>query len=329
MNSQAQYPRLVADIGGTNARFSIESSPLELTFIDVLPCKDYPTLLAAIHHYLDTVEQQPAHMAIAIANPVNGDFIQMTNHHWQFSIKQMQQQLGLETLTVINDFTAQALATRVISADYVIQIGGQCQRGVSTAPVAVIGPGTGLGVSGLIADNSGRWIALSSEGGHAAFAPRDEVEKALLDFAGKKFAHHVSAERLLQGAGLSLLYEFFAHQNDVSSSQIKSPADVTRGALIEKDPLCQQALSRYCKILGNFCADVALTIGATGGVYIAGGIIPRFVDFVKDSEFRQQFESKGRFENYMQNIPVYVVLHPQPGLLGAAVALEHHLSNVE
>lgn len=317
------YPRLLADIGGTNARFALQWAPDDIGEISHFACADYPSIDAAIAAYLS---QQPApvhHGAIAIANPITGDWVKMTNHHWQFSIQALKQQLGLTTLVVINDFTAQALAlTALPSADFV-PIG----TGVLDfqKPLAVVGAGTGLGVSGLIPYKN-QWLALSGDGGHAAFAPRDELERALLAFAQQQYGHHVSCERILAGSGLSLLYAFLAEYQSLPKMADFSPAAVTHGALVSKDPLCQQVLARYCRILGDTCANVALTLGALGGVCICGGVVPRFVDFLKESEFMQAFEDKGRLSAYMQQIPVFVVQNAGSGITGAALALSQHFS---
>lgn len=321
------YPRLVADIGGTNARFAIEEAPFALSHIDVLPCVDYATLLAAMQAYLDKNNLVlPRHVGIAIANPVNGDNIQMTNHHWQFSISEMKKTLGVATFLVVNDFTAQALAITQMPAECLELLSGEARDNPrpSDKACAVVGPGTGLGVSGLIPDGRGGMVALAGEGGHVSFAPNDATERELLTFAEKTLGGHVSAERILQGEGLVLLYHFMA-QRAALSIEKNTPAEITHGALVEKDALCHEVLSRYCGILGSFCANVVLTLGGVGGVYIAGGIVPRFIDFVRQSDFRARFEAKGRFADYLRAVPVYVVEHEQPGLLGAAVALNNHL----
>ncbi len=321
------YPRLIADIGGTNARFALESAPFTLSHIDVLPCADYDSLLAAIRAYVaKNAVALPRHVGIAIANPVRGDWVQMTNHHWCFSIQAMQAALGVETLQVVNDFTAQALAITQMDSAHITPLMADTPAPNLQDVCAVIGPGTGLGVSGLIPDGRGGSVALAGEGGHVSFSPADALEGELQAFAAQRFAGHVSAERLLQGDGLTLIYRFLAERQGITPSK-HTPAEVTNGALVEKDAVCIEVLSRYCMILGGFCANVSLTLGARGGVYIAGGIIPRFVDFVRDSDFRKRFEEKGRFADYLRDVPVYVVEHQYPGLLGAAVALNNALNN--
>lgn len=323
------YPRLIADIGGTNARFAIERAPFVLSDSVVLACKDYDTIFAAISDYRQQIAiDLPTHVGIAIANPVTDDVLQMTNHHWQFSISELKAQLGVETLLFINDFRAQALAITAMQDEHLLWLNGPKPGSpVSfSRALAVVGPGTGLGVSGLIPDRRGGMVALAGEGGHVAFTPYDALEQRLLAFAERIFNGHVSAERLLQGEGLLLIYRFFAHEKGQTPNR-DTPADITRGALEDNDPLCVEVLSRYCGILGSFCANVVLTVGGTGGLYLSGGIVPRFIDFLRQSDFRQRFEDKGRFADYMQAIPTFVVTHPQPGLLGAAVALNQHLSS--
>lgn len=337
-NFSVDAPRLVADVGGTNARFALVFSSMALNHIEVFPCEEFVSLYDAIKHYLKKYQSEYhtpiRHFVIAIANPVTGDMIKMTNHHWQFSISEMKAKLNAETLLVINDFTAQALAMSKMTDEYLTPIGGTAitTERKNTLPIAVVGPGTGLGVSGLIPDGHGHMVALSGEGGHIAFSPTGETERKLLAFAEAIFNGHVSAERLLQGDGLTLLYHFFAQEQGLNNlagkllDQIK-PADITLAALTDNDPLCQKVLSHYCAILGSVCADIVLVIGGVGGVYICGGIVPRFVDFLRQSDFRRRFEAKGRFADYMKPIPIYVVNHPYPGLLGAAVALQQHENN--
>lgn len=322
------YPRLIADIGGTNARFALELAPLEFTHATTLPCENYDSLLSVIHAYLAQHQLTlPAHVGIAIANPVNSDNIQMTNRHWQFSIREMQAVLGCETLLVLNDFTAQALAITQMTVNDVEHLNGpQLDNPIpQNLACAVLGPGTGLGVSGLIPDGKGNMTALAGEGGHVSFAPANTLECELVDFVAKEYGtEHISTERLLQGSGLTVMYRFFANRAGKTIEK-QTPAEVTEGALIEKDELCLTVLSQYCTILGGFCADVALTLGAVGGVYISGGIIPRFSKFINQTTFRTRFEAKGRLTNYLRNIPVYIVEHKQAGLLGAAIALNNRL----
>ncbi|QMT32004.1 glucokinase [Alysiella filiformis] len=315
------YPRLVADIGGTNARFALETSHQVIENIEVLPCNDYDTIVDAAKEFLKRAgNPEIKHAAVAIANPVIGDWLQMTNHHWAFSIETTRQALKLETLLFINDFTAQALAITQAKSDELIQIGGS--QAIENAPKAVIGPGTGLGVSGLVSSPSG-WVALAGEGGHVSFPPFDDTEVMIWQYAKKKFGH-VSAERFLSGAGLVLIYDALAEREGVKRQKL-TPAEISDRALSGTSPLCRLTLDIFSAMLGTVASNLALTLGARGGVYLCGGIIPRFIDYFKESPFRSRFENKGRFDAYLAAIPVYVVLSKYPGLTGAAVALDNHL----
>lgn len=320
----AEWPRLVADIGGTNARFALETAPQQIEKVEVLPCNDYDTIIDAAREYLKRAgSPKVRHAAIAIANPITGDWVQMTNHHWAFSIETTRQSLGLETLILLNDFTAQALAITQVAPEELVQVGGS--KPVANAPKAVIGPGTGLGVSGLIPSNSG-WVPLAGEGGHVSFPPFDDAEVIIWQFAKKKYGH-VSAERFLSGAGLTLIYEALAVKEGVKPQKL-TPAEISEMALSGSSPLCRLALDIFCAMLGTVASNLALTLGASGGVYLCGGIIPRFIDYFKYSPFRSRFENKGRFDAYLAAIPVYVVLSKFPGIHGAAVALSNHLQGL-
>lgn len=306
---------LLADVGGTNARFAL-SDGTRLFAIQTLPTADYPTLQDAIRAYLQAQGETVAQAAIAIANPVTGDHIQMTNHHWSFSIAAMRHELRLEKLRVINDFTAQALAIPRLTATEKRAV--RAGEAVAGTPIAVLGPGTGLGVSGLI-PNGDRWIALASEGGHVSFAPRDDAELAIWQYARIQYGH-VSAERLINGAGLSLIDSALANaENDVSN---RSPAEITAAALAG-EARARATLYHFSAFLATVAADLVLTLGARGGVYLCGGILPRVADyFINQSPFNARFTDKGRFAAYLDAVPVWLVTAENPGLLGAAEALQ-------
>ena len=241
----------------------------------------------------------------------------MTNHHWQFSIAAMQHELRLEKLRVINDFTAQALAIPRLTATEKRPV--RAGEAVAGTPIAVLGPGTGLGVSGLI-PNGDRWIALASEGGHVSFAPRDDAELAIWQYARIQYGH-VSAERLINGAGLSLIDSALANaENDVSN---RSPAEITAAALAG-EARARATLDHFSAFLATVAADLVLTLGARGGVYLCGGILPRVADyFINQSPFNARFADKGRFAAYLDAVPVWLVTAENPGLLGAAEALDN------
>ncbi|WP_338847440.1 glucokinase [Massilia sp. W12] len=321
----ADGPRLLADIGGTNARFVLETAPGVQAALAVMPCRDWPTLEAAVRAYLDSAEAQAAgsanvrHAALALANPVDGDQVRLTNHDWAFSIEAMRHALGWFTLLVINDFTALAMALPHLPAGQKRQIGpGQAR---SDSVIGLLGAGTGLGVSGMIPADD-RWIALGSEGGHASFAPRDKREMAILDYAMQRYTH-VSTERLLSGPGLELMYLALAHMQGRQEAPLS--AEQVSARALQGDSLCQDVVQTFCAMLGTVAGNVALTLGALGGIYIGGGIVPHFGRLFDDSLFRQRFEDKGRFTDYMRQIPTFLITGDNPGFIGVSAVLAEKL----
>jgi glucokinase len=314
--------RLLGDVGGTNARFAWQDDAgAPLRDIATLPTADHATLADAITAYLKRLGRAaPPWCAIGIANPITGDRIQMTNCHWAFSISAMRQALGFERLVVINDFTALALALPDLQASELRQLGGG--SAVPGAPMALIGPGTGLGVSGLIAgDAPGRWLPLQGEGGHVTLAASNAREAAVLQVLRDEFGH-ASAERAISGQGLEALYTAVCKLDAVSGFVPLPAAEVSQRALAGRDAQCVEVLDLFCGFLGNVAGNLALTLGAIGGVYIGGGIVPRLGDAFTRSRFRACFEDKGRFRGYLEAIPVYVIhTMVSPALLGAARAL--------
>jgi len=310
---------LIADIGGTHARFALCTSVADIEKIGVVNSADFPTIVEAIRHYLGRHGNPPVkHAVIGIANPVLGDQVSMTNFKWEFSIEQTRQALDLDTLHVINDFTALALALPYLPASELTRVGG----GEATigSPMGVLGPGTGLGVSALIPSPDGRWIPLAAEGGHVSFAPADERELLLWQAARREFGH-VSMERLLSGSGLQFIHRALAESQGQVAPEY-APADITQRALAEGDASCLEALDTFCSILGTAAGDLAVTLGARAGIYIGGGIIPKLGDYFSSSPFRARFEDKGRFSGYLAAIPVFVIASAYPGLLGAAAHLD-------
>ncbi len=320
MTSPLKHPRLVGDVGGTNARFAwVEAPGAGLSDVASYRCADHPSLEAVLCRYLEERRKPlPAWIAIGIANPVVGDQVQMTNHHWSFSVEAMRRSLGVERLLVLNDFAALALSLPVLGPEGVRQVGAGAPA--ADAPIALVGPGTGLGVSGLLPCGGRRHVPLQGEGGHATLAPLDEREEAVLRVLRRRFGH-VSAERAISGPGLVHLYTALCELDGVRAQPLE-PAHVTERALQSRDGRCVEALELFCAFLGNVAGNVALTLGARGGVYIAGGIVPRLGEWFARSRFRERFESKGRFRAYLEQIPTYVVCAPTPALLGAARALE-------
>ncbi|MFM0478386.1 bifunctional transcriptional regulator/glucokinase [Paraburkholderia strydomiana] len=319
----ADGPRLLADIGGTNARFALETGPGEIGSVQVYPCASYPGVADVIKKYLkDNKIGRVNHAAIAIANPVDGDQVSMTNHDWSFSIEATRRALGFDTLLVVNDFTALAMALPGLTDAQRVQVGGGARRPNSV--IGLLGPGTGMGVSGLIPADD-RWIALGSEGGHATFAPADEREDIVLQYARKKWSH-VSFERVAAGPGIEVIYRALAGRDKKRVASNVDTIEIVKRAL-EGEPLAAESVDVFCGILGTFAGNIAVTLGALGGIYIGGGVVPRLGEFFARSSFRKRFEAKGRFEAYLQNVPTYVITAEYPAFLGVSAILAEQLSN--
>ena len=317
-------PRLLADIGGTYARFALEMSKGDFQHVVSLRCEDYPNFYAAMRAYLDGLPSlNIVHAAVAIANPVDGDMVSMTNYHWQFSIEEMRQKLGFDTLLIVNDFTALAMALPRLGPNDVRQVGGGEARKQSV--IGLLGPGSGLGVSGLIPAGDG-WISLGSEGGHTSFAPRNEREIAILRYVWKHF-EHVSFERLVSGPGLELIYRALADHAGEAALDLQAP-EITQRALESVDRHCEDALDVFCALLGTAAANLAVTLGAMGGIYIGGGIVPRLGKYFETSSFRQRFEEKGRFSRYVAAIPTYVITAEHATFIGASSILDAQLRSL-
>lgn len=315
------FPRLLGDIGGTNARFGWQTGPgTAPSDIATYACADHASLLDAIRHDLaGRRDAAPRACAIGIANPVTGDQVRMTNHHWSFSIAALRRDLGVERLAVVNDFTALAWSLPDLGASDLHAIGrGQA---VPAAPMAVLGPGTGLGVSGLLPDGRGGHVPLTGEGGHVTLAATDAREEAVLAQLRARFGH-ASAERALSGPGLVNLYTAVCAIVG-RTAQPLAPAEVIAQARDGGDPSCAEALDLFFSFLGNVAGNLALTIGARGGVYVGGGIVPRLLAELERSAFRDHFEGKGRFGGYLSEMPTRVITAAgAPALLGASRALD-------
>ena len=317
----ADGPRLLADIGATHARFGLETAPGVLRQVAVLLCDDYSGIVELLHAYLSQLGGvRINHAAFALANPISGDTIRMTNRDWQFSTDEVRRTLGLSTLLIVNDFTALAMALPGFQPKDLMQVGGGAPQ--SHAVAGVLGPGTGLGVSGVIPTIDG-FVTLGSEGGHVNFAPADEREFAILQYAWEEWPH-VSNERLISGPGIEVMYRALARRNGVEAPG-RSTADIVSAALDEKDALSLETLETFAGILGSAAANLAVTLGAFGGIFIGGGIVPRIAEWFATSPFRARFEAKGRFTDYIAQIPTYVIMTPNPALHGVSAILTEHL----
>ena len=308
---------LVADVGGTNARFGIaDLDTLEVGRFEVFLGQDHPTLAGAAAAYLDGLDVRPRFGAFAVAAPVTDDTIRFTNSPWTFRLTELRQALGFDELLLLNDFEALALGLPHLGPSDLHRIGGGAPR--ERAAKAVLGPGTGLGVAGLAWSPAG-WVALPGEGGHSTLAVETEREFAILQSlrAGKE---RVSTERALSGPGLADLYRILAGLRGEKPESLE-PAEVVSRALARSDAAAEAALDHFVTWAGRFAGDVALLYGARGGVYLGGGIPPRILGALTTGRFRAAFEAKGRMSAYVAAIPAYVILSGDTALKGAAAAL--------
>ena len=326
----SQVINLVADIGGTNIRvgyFVTDQTTgvaSEIRELQVFKCAEYPSLALVLQTYLEkaAVQNRVINVCLAIACPVENDLITMTNLPWEFSQKELKEQLNFNSLYLINDYTAIAHAVPFLKDDQKVKIGGG--SAVNEKPIAICGPGTGLGVANVVF-SQGNWVSLGGEGGHVDFAPIDDTEMKILSFLLTKY-QHVSYEQLLSGLGLEQIYQALSHIAGSTDNLSLTAQQISENALAKTCTRCEQTLSQFCKILGSFAGNLSLTMSSFGGVYIAGGIVPRFVDYFKNSDFRTRFEEKGRFKGFNSSIPTYVVTESQPGILGASAFLQQQLT---
>jgi len=319
--SYADGPRLLADIGATHARFALETAPGVLRQTAVLRCDAFSGIVPLLNAYLvEHGGERIAHAAFAMANPISGDLVRMTNRDWQFSTDEVRRTMGWSTLLIVNDFTALAMALPGLGAGDVLQVGGG--KPAPHAVAGVLGAGTGLGVSGVIPTADG-FITLGSEGGHVNFAPADEREFAILQYAWREWPH-VSNERILSGPGMELVYRALAERNGVDAPA-RTAAEIVSCALEDNDALCLEVLECFAGMLGGAAANLAVTLGAFGGIFIGGGIVPRIAQWFATSPFRARFEAKGRFTDYLAQIPTYVIMTPNPALRGVSTILSEHL----
>ena len=313
---------LVGDIGGTNARFALA------TIRDGRPAireprsyanRDYASAEAAIEAYLAEVgvARTPDAVVLAVAGPVTDGAADFTNSDWVLSEPRLRSTAGFRLARLINDFAAQALGAPRVAADGLRRIGPEVE-GDPDAPVAVLGPGTGFGLAGLVRV-AGREAVVPTEGGHACFAPCDDLEVEIRHWFIRRHGR-VSIERVLCGRGLYELYLALGEIQGVPAPQADEK-QVQATAADGSDPLAAAAVDRFCLILGATAGDIALTMGARGGVYVTGGVAQRLADRIVAGGFRDRFEDKGRFRDYMRAIPSVLIVEHYTALIGAAVDL--------
>ena len=316
---KTNYTGLVGDVGGTNARLALVDEGGHIRHPKTYSAADCGALGEVIGQYLETTvgRRCPPRAVLAVAGAVVDGEIEFTNLAWRISEGELVGTFAFEAARLINDFAAQAMAAPVLDTDDLKPL-GPMMKGADGAPIVVLGAGTGFGVAGLARSERGD-VPIATEGGHAAFAPYDEVEAQVLSRL-RKIHDRVSIERVLSGRGMFELYKALGDIRGVDTGLVDEKAVFAAGQA--GDPLCSETLDRFCGILGSVAGDLALTFGARAGVYVSGGIAPRMVDRLNSGEFRRRFEDKGRLSDYTRDIPTSLIVHPYAALVGSARALK-------
>ncbi|MEO7252334.1 MAG: glucokinase [Arenimonas sp.] len=314
---------LLADIGGTNARFALADlqlrAPLLGASLRQYEVSQFASLADAARHYLAALPESGSAIGsavFAVAGRVDGDEARITNHPWVISRRALQQSLDLPKLRLVNDFAAQAMAIPLLAGDDLIAIGAPLlpSNRPASATYAVIGPGTGLGVSALIV-RDGHCLALETEGGHVGFAAATAEESAIVQRLALRFGR-ASNERLVSGGGLLNIHSALSETDGETAPELR-PQDITAGA-DAGDARCRRTVAIFCAAFGAIAGDLVLTLGAWDGVFLTGGLVPRLLPYLQGPAFRARFEAKGRFAPAMARVPTLAVVHPHAGLLGAA-----------
>jgi glucokinase len=303
----------MADIGATTTRCALLDDKGHELAPEIFENADFTGVEGVLRIYLEHRREsdRPSRAALAVAAPILGDEVQMVNIGWRFSQTALKQALGLKRLQVVNDFAANAWALPQLGGDDVVQVGGGTS--VPRTTLATLGPGSGLGVSALVPSADG-WAVMSGEGGHISMPPMTREEQDVIALLRDRFDGHCSAERVLSGPGLVNLYVALAELVGRGQPTVM-PEDVTNLAK-QGEPLARKTLAMFFTMLGTVAANLALVTGARGGIYIAGGIVPRLVDELQKSEFRVRFEAKGRYRDYLAAIPTFVITAPLPAFRG-------------
>ena len=304
---------LIADIGATTTRCALIDDKGHELAPEIFENADFTGVAGALRVYLDhrRASDRPTRAALAVAAPILGDEIQMINIGWRFSQRELKDALGLKRLQIVNDFAAIAWALPQLKAPDLAQLGGG--TGVARSTLAALGPGSGLGVSALVPAGD-TWAVMTGEGGHVSMPAATREEQEVVALLRERFDGHCSAERVLSGPGLVNLYVALAELAGRGQPTV-NPEDVTHLAR-QGEPLARKTLAMFFAMLGSVASNLAVTTGALGGVYIAGGIVPRLVEQIGKSEFRARFENKGRYREYLAAIPTYVITAPLPAFRG-------------
>ncbi len=323
MSQPCSAPVLLVDLGGTNVRFGVadiaRNNPLLTDSIRRYRVAEHDSLVATAKLYLAETGLDVQRAVIAAAGRiVDGETVKVTNNPWAISARQTAAALRLEHVYLVNDFAAQSMAVTLLQADDLVDVGPSARLVIGAdaeQTFAIVGPGTGLGVGGLLIRQQ-RCGVLQTEGGHAGFAAHTAEDIAILDYLNRKYGR-VSNERLICGQGLVNLYDAIGHITGAAVADLK-PEDITARAKDNSCPLCTRTLETFVGIFGSVAGDLVLTLGAWNGVYLTGGLIPILLPWLEQGCFRERFEAKGRFRDTMQKVPTQAVTHPEPGLLGAA-----------
>jgi len=322
---------MAGDIGGTNSRLALFDSEnlSQPVFTRIYPSGEYESLGVILDRFLDEVRRDfgaglPRRAGLGIAGPVEGSHAVVTNLPWRVDADQLVARLGMEKVVLLNDFAAVAHAVPALGPGDLHQLGGGPPQ--PGHPMVVLGAGTGLGQGFLIPMENG-FRVVSSEGGHSDYPPRTPQEIRLLAYLSGKFGR-VSCERVVSGPGLVNIYGFLKEEEGMEESpdlareiSLGDPAAViSRRGLEGVDPICDRALDLFCSGYGSLAGNLALTVLAKGGVYLAGGIAAKILPRLESGGFRHSFENKGRFGGFLQTVPVFLITQPQPGLMGAALA---------
>lgn len=309
-----RFPILIGDVGGTNARFAVVTDALsEPGEPGIVQTANFASIDDAIRSVLDRTAVKPRSAVIAIAGPVDGDEIPLTNCPWIVKPRGMLAGLGLGDIVILNDFEAQALAVVALDKEHMEAIGGG--KAEPNAGRVVLGPGTGLGVAGLI-HACGRWIPVAGEGGHMDIGPRTPRDLQVFPHI-EPLEGRISGEQILCGRGLVNTYRAVAKADGVAAA-MSSPAEITAAALGRTDPVATEALELFVTCLGRTAGDLALVFKSRGGVFLTGGIAQKIVPALKAGNFRAAFEDKAPHRELLKSVPVYVITHPLPALAGLA-----------
>jgi glucokinase len=330
-NVSAAAPTLLADLGGTNVRFGIahpeEDQPLIQESVRRYHVKDYPSLGDAAKQYFKETGHQARRAIIAAAGRIdNGETVKVTNNPWAISAKNLAAELDLEWVHLVNDFAAQSMAVMLMD-DKKAADGHQDLVPVGSLPIpkigakdeqtfVVVGPGTGLGVGGLLIRGD-KVSVLQTEGGHAGFAAHSAEDIEILKVLNLRYGR-VSNERLICGQGLANLYEAICEISGQKPQPDMTPEIITKRALDESCAMCARAVETFAGIFGSVAGDLVLTLGAWDGVYLTGGMTPILLPWIQKGNFRQRFEAKGRFRDTMEQVPTQAIMNPEPGLIGGA-----------